>query len=216
MRAVILLSGGLDSTVMLAMALQQGRECLALSFDYGQRHRVELKSAQAIAEYYQIPLRIISIDPQSFGQSALVFSSAVPKDRTVEEINRSGIPSTYVPARNTLFLAYALGQAEIWNAQEIYIGSNAMDNSPYPDCRPEFFHAFQAMMNVATKQSVEGAAPQLVTPLLYWSKKEIVRQGLVCKAPLHLTSSCYDPAVDGQPCHRCDACILRDQAFQEV
>lgn len=215
MKAVVLLSGGLDSTVMLAMALQQGRECLALNFDYGQRNRVELKSAQAVAEYYQIPLKVFPIDPQSFGQSSLVSSLAVPKDRTIEEIHHNGIPNTYVPARNTLFLAYALGQAEIWNAQEIYIGSNAMDNFPYPDCRPEFFRAFQAMMNTATKQSVEGNAPQLITPLLHWTKKEIVRQGLTCKAPLHLTSSCYDPAVDGQPCHRCDACILRDQAFHQ-
>lgn len=214
MKAIVLLSGGLDSTVILAMALQQGRECFALSFDYGQRHRVELNSAAAVAAYYHIPLHIISIDPTSFAQSSLVSSIAMPKGRTMEEIGSGGIPNTYVPARNTLFLAYALGQAEILNAQEIYVGINAMDSLPYPDCRPEFVQAFQAVINTATKQSVEGNAPQLITPLIHWNKHEIVKQGLAHKAPLHLTFSCYDPMEEGRPCHSCDACILRDQAFQ--
>lgn len=216
MKAVILLSGGLDSTVMLAKAREQGRECYALSFNYGQRNKVELESAKAIAHHYRIPHRIIIIDPVSFDKSSLVTSRAVPKDRTAQAIATGGIPSTYVPARNTLFLAYALGQAEILEAQEIHVGFNALDRLPYPDCRMEFVQAFQALIQVATKQSVEGKVPKLITSLIELDKTQIIRQGQVLNAPLHLTFSCYDPTPDAMPCRRCDACILRQNAFDAV
>lgn len=209
MKAVLLFSGGLDSTVMLAMALQLGRECNALSFDYGQRHRVELEAAKQIAQYYGISHRIIQIDKAAFSSSALVSNAALPKGRNPQEIALGGIPSTYVPARNTLFLAYALGQAEILGAQEIHVGFNAMDRLPYPDCCPEFVDAFQALIQVATKQSVQGQAPRLVTPLINMDKTAIIRQGKLLQAPLHLSFSCYDPTPQGQPCRQCDACVLR-------
>ncbi len=143
-------------------------------------------------------------------------SLAVPKDRTAQQISSGGIPNTYVPARNTLFLAYAIGHAEILEAQEIHVGFNAMDRNPYPDCRPEFVHAFQSVINLATKQGVEGRAPRLLTPLIDLNKNEIIRQGVALDAPIHLSFSCYDPLSDGTPCHHCDACILRDAAMKEA
>jgi 7-cyano-7-deazaguanine synthase len=212
-KAVILFSGGIDSTVALAIALEKGRECHALSFDYGQRHRVELKSAKTIADYYGISHQIIRIEPHIFGKTSLASDEPVPKDRNLKMIVSSGIPNTYVPARNTLFLAYTLGQAEVLEAEEIYVGFNDMDNSPYPDCRPAFVKAFQSLIEVATKQSIEGRVPQLLAPIISLNKTEIVKQGLALKAPLHLTFSCYDPTLDGKPCGRCDACFLREEAF---
>lgn len=216
MKAIILLSGGLDSTVILAQAVKQGRQCIALSFDYGQRHKVELKSAEKIAAYYRVPHRILSIDPSSFANSALVSSIAVPKDRSIEEISNSGVPNTYVPARNTLFLSYAVCQAEILEAQEIYVGFNAMDRNPYPDCRPEYLEAFQSLINLATKQGIEGRAPQLKAPLINLDKIGILKEGLALGAPIHLTFSCYDPSSNGAQCGHCDACMLREKAIQQL
>lgn len=215
-KAVILLSGGLDSTVILAMALHQKRECYAIGFDYGQRHCVELEHAQKIAKYYAVDFRILRIDSSIFKSSSLVSNLAVPKNRTTEEITRSKIPNTYVPARNTLFLAYAMGQAELLQAEEIYAGPNAMDAVPYPDCTPAFIQAFQNVLNVATKQAIEGNAPRLLTPLIQWDKAEIIRQGMKVKAPLHMTFSCYDPILSKEPCKQCDACILRAEGFRQV
>lgn len=214
MKAIILLSGGLDSTVMLAKALQQGNECYALSFNYGQRHKIELKAAENIAAFYDVPHRIIMIDPACFDNSSLVTSLAVPKDRTAQQISSGGIPNTYVPARNTLFLAYAVGQAEILEAQEIHVGFNAMDCNPYPDCRPEFVNAFQLVINIATKQGVEGRPPRLITPLIDLNKTEIFKLGFSLNAPIDLSFSCYDPTIDDRPCHHCDACILRNAALK--
>lgn len=212
MKAVILLSGGLDSTVMLAIAVDQGRECHALSFDYGQRHLIELESAKAIAKHYSIAHKIVTIDRTFFASSVLVDKQKqVPTNRTAEQITTSGIPSTYVPARNTLFLAYALGYAEMVGAGEIWAGPNAMDVNAYPDCRPEFVAAFQSLMNVATKQAVEGSPQTLITPLIHWDKAEIIQQGMKLKAPLDMTFSCYDPQQGKIPCGRCDACVLRQK-----
>lgn len=212
-KAIVLLSGGLDSSVLLALALKQGRECYALSFDYGQRHRVELEFAQKIALHYNVSQRIIHIDSSIFKISSLVSDISVPKNRSKEEIANGKIPNTYVPARNTLFLAYAMGQAEMLNAQEIYAGPNAFDAGPYPDCTPAFIQAFQGVLNVATKQAVEGTPPRLLTPLINWDKAEIIRQGMALNVPLHMTFSCYDPLPTKEPCGVCDACILRADAF---
>lgn len=216
MKAIVLLSGGLDSAVVLALALKNGRTCQTLSFDYGQRHRRELQSAQAIANYYAVAHKIVTIDSSSFGNSSLVSAAQIPKNRSLEEMNAGAIPNTYVPARNTLFLAYALGQAEMLEAQEIHIGANAMDCYAYPDCRPEFIAAFQSLMNVATQQAVNGSPALLVTPLVRWNKTEIIQQGIALKAPLHLTWSCYDPTLAAKPCQQCDACLLRQNGFKEA
>lgn len=213
MKAIILLSGGLDSTVMLAMALQQEMECIALSFDYGQRNRAELLAAQKIALYYGVAHQTITIDPAVFQGSALLGRQQLAKNRTIQDIDTQGIPNTYVPARNTLFLAYAMGLAEQQDADEIHLGANANDKACYPDCRPEFIQAFQGVLNVATCRSAEKMPIQLKAPLLYWNKTDIVRQGIALKAPLDLSLSCYDPMSDGQPCHTCDACVLRKMAF---
>lgn len=211
-KAVVLLSGGLDSTVILASALHEGRECYALSFDYGQRHRIELEHAKKIAFYYNVKHQVVPIDSTLFQLSSLTSDLEVPKNRSLEEIGNK-IPNTYVPARNTLFLSYAMALAELLNAEEIYAGPNALDNPSYPDCSPTFIKAFQGVMNVATKQAMEGSAPQLLTPLLYLDKAEIVRKGISLNAPLHLTFSCYDPLPSKDPCGTCDACILRADGF---
>lgn len=210
-RAIVLLSGGLDSTVVLAMALNQGRECLALGFDYGQRHLIELEHAQKIADHYRVNFRIIHLDSSLFKTSSLVSDITVPKNRSKQEIAK-GIPNTYVPARNTLFLAYAMNQAELFDAQEIYAGPNALDAAPYPDCTPAFIQAFQSVLNVATKQAVEGKAPRLLTPLIHWDKTQIIQQGIALGVPLNMTFSCYDPLPTQKACGRCDACILRQGA----
>lgn len=209
MKAIILLSGGLDSAVVLALALEKGRECLAISFDYGQRHRIELEYAKKLAQHYGIPHHVIHMGKNCFANSSLVSKETVPKNRSMEAIKNGDTPNTYVPARNTLFLALATAQAEIFNAQEIYAGPNLLDRKPYPDCRPEFYQAFQSVINLASKQAVEGNPPHLLTPLIDWNKKEIVEQGTRLKVPFHLTFSCYDPTPDSEPCLQCDACLLR-------
>ncbi len=209
MKAIILLSGGVDSTVVLAMAMERGLECYAISFHYGQRHKIELKAAAKISQIYDIEHKLIHIDPKTFSNSSLTSDLAVPKGRSATEIAQGGIPNTYVPARNTLFLSYALGQAEILDASEIHVGFNAMDYNAYPDCRPEFLEAFQIVANLGTKQGAEGRGAKIFAPLIKMNKSEIFEEGRKLKAPLHLTFSCYDPTVNEEPCQQCDACMLR-------
>lgn len=216
MKAIILLSGGIDSTVILSLGLQRGLECIALSFDYRQRHRIELSSAQAVCCHYGVPHHILTLPEASFQQSALCSDLPMPPAKSLDEVKNRGISSTYVPARNTLFLAFALGQAEIYRAGEIHFGMNAADRNNYPDCRPEFAAAFQNLINVATKQSVEGEAPQLVTPLIDLHKPEIIKLGLSLGSPLELTHSCYAPIHGKEPCQTCDACLLREEGFASL
>lgn len=212
-KAIVLLSGGLDSTVILAMALNKGRDCFALSFDYGQRNRIELESAQAIAKHYNVPHHIVAIKSGCCAKSALTAEGEISKDRSFEEMANGTIPSTYVPARNTLFLAYAMGYAEIFDAGEIYYGANYDDNAPYPDCTPEYVAAFQQVLNVGTKQAVEKGGPKLIAPVIHMIKKDIVRLGRALGAPLEMTFSCYDPTVEGKACKHCDTCLLREAAL---
>jgi len=214
MKSVILLSGGIDSTVLVAIAKSLWRDCYAISFDYSQRHRVELESARAIAHFYAIPHHVIKIDSKAFSGTSLVNDLAVPKNRTVDQINESEIPNTYVPARNTLFLSYAAGQAEIVGAEEIYFGPNAMDYHCYPDCRESYIEAFQQVLNCATKQAIEKGGPRLCVPLIKLNKKQIVELGKQLGAPIELTMSCYDP-VNGAHCRKCDACTLRFSALEQ-
>ncbi len=209
MRAIVLLSGGVDSAVTLAYALVEGRQCIALTFAYGQRNRVELNSAKAIAEYYHVPHRQITIS--SWGaesSSALLSESRVPQNRTHQEIAEGGIAPTYVPARNTLFLSYALAVAEVENAFEIYFGANADDCLPYPDCRPPYFSAFQEVARYATKQAVEIRPPKIITPMIGLQKSQVIGLGKKLGVPLELTFSCYAPTVEGKQCGLCDACML--------
>jgi 7-cyano-7-deazaguanine synthase len=213
MKAIVLFSGGLDSTVMLALALAAKRSCLALSFDYGQRHRIELEAAKSITRHFGVEHKILNIDHGAFANSSLVADMNMPLNRTLQQIDASPIPSTYVPARNTLFLAFAIGQAEILQAQEIYFGPNALDHKNYVDCRPEYVKAYQSLINIATVQACEGSAPQLITPLLYLTKRDIVKLGREIKAPIEMSWSCYNPSVESKPCGRCDACILRQDAI---
>lgn len=215
-KAIILFSGGLDSTVVLALALAKGCECYALSFDYGQRHHDELQSARAIADFYKVHHQIISLDSRAFATSSLVSDLTPPQERTRTAMANEGIPNTYVPARNTLFLAYALGLCELYQADEIHFGPNRLDHSCYPDCRKDYLDAFQQVMRFATKQAVEGRPPRLVTPLLQWEKTEIICQGLALKAPLDMTWSCYSPISKGKPCQKCDACVLREEGFKQA
>lgn len=212
-KAILLISGGLDSAVMLAEAIEKGRECHAICFDYGQRHRLEIRSAQNICRHYNVPLRIVKIDPSAFRNSSLISSQSIPKNRSPSEIAVSGIPSTYVPARNTIFLAFAAGHAELINAQEIYYGPNLDDALPYPDCREEFVTAFQQVMNFATAQATTTQPPKLITPLVKLTKIEIIKHGLQLKTPFELTLSCYDPTPLAHHCGTCDACILRKNGF---
>lgn len=216
--AICLLSGGLDSTTCLAVARKEGYACYALSFDYGQRHRFELMAAQRIAARLgAVDHRILKVDLKGFGGSALTDEEiAVPKAERVEEIG-SEIPITYVPARNTIFLSLAMAWAEVLGAAEIFIGVNALDYSGYPDCRPEFIAAFEAMANLATKTGVTGATRlRIQTPLIALSKAEIVRLAMELGAPLELTSSCYDPSPEGRACGHCDSCLLRAKGFGEA
>lgn len=209
-KAVVLFSGGLDSTVVLALALSQGKKCLALSFDYGQRHKIELEAAKKIADHYGVEHRIIPIFPQTFSMkgSGLTTDGEIPKNRSLKEMQSGQVPSTYVPARNTLFIAYALVQAEIFGADEIHLGPNKLDQIPYPDCRPAFISAFQDVANLASKRAAEGAPPKLIAPLIDMDKHQIMKLGVALNAPLDWTFSCYDPQ-DQRPCGCCDACILR-------
>ena len=215
--AVLLLSGGLDSTTLLALATKDGYAVNALTFRYGQRHGVEIDRAREIAAKYGVARHVIAdIDMRQFGGSALTSDIAVPKDRSASELGH-GIPVTYVPARNTIFLSFALAWAEVLGAHEIFIGVNALDYSGYPDCRPEFIRAFESMANLATKAGVEGAPRISVrTPLIDMSKKEIVSLGISLGVDYSMTTSCYDPSPDGTACGHCDACQLRLKGFSEA
>ena len=221
MKAVCLLSGGLDSATCLAHARRAGFECYALSFDYGQRHRVELDAARRVARALRAAdHRIAKIDLRVFGHSALTDEIEVPKGRD-ESAMSTGIPITYVPARNTIFLSFALAWAEVLEANDIYIGVNALDYSGYPDCRPEFIHAFEHMSNLATKAAVESvgagrAGIHIRTPLIELSKAEIVRLAVELGVPVELTHSCYDPDASGRACGACDSCLLRAKGFREA
>lgn len=213
MKAIILLSGGVDSTVILALAKQQRKVCFTISFDYGQRHRLELRAAKNIARFYDVPYQMIKIDITCLNTSSLTSFLEVPKASSLETLKKEGTPSTYVPARNTIFLSHALAYAECLQVDEIHFGANKDDYSSYPDCRPEYFTAFQAMVNTATKQSTEKKPPTIVTPLIHLTKREIVKKGRELNVPLDLTLSCYDPLPLGEHCGRCLACNIRNQAF---
>ncbi len=218
MNAVVLLSGGLDSSTVLAWARAEGRACFALSFDYGQRHRVELERAAEIAAALGAAEHVISkIDLRAFGGSALTDDIEVPKDR-IDAHGQGGeaIPVTYVPARNTIFLSHALAYAEVRGAAEIWLGINAIDYSGYPDCRPEYLEAFQRLADLATRAGVEGHGPRFVAPLVELSKIDIVRKARELGVPIDRTLSCYDPGPDGVPCGRCDSCIMRTAAIAEA
>jgi 7-cyano-7-deazaguanine synthase len=216
-RAVVLLSGGLDSATTLAIARHEGYACHALSFAYGQRHGRELESAKKVAAALgAVEHLILALDLRLIGGSALTAEVAVPKDRTPAEIGH-GIPVTYVPARNTIFLAHALGWAEVLGAEEIFFGANILDSSGYPDCRPEYIEAFERMARLATKAGVEERSRfRIRTPLIRMTKAEIVRRGRELGVDFGLTWSCYEPAPDGRACGRCDACLLRKKGFQEA
>ncbi|MGI8435834.1 MAG: 7-cyano-7-deazaguanine synthase QueC [Chthoniobacterales bacterium] len=214
--AIVLLSGGLDSAVTLACARAENFEPHALSFDYGQRHRIELAAARRVAESMQVQdHRIAEIDLRLFGGSALTAEIDVPHERSAAEM-ASGIPITYVPARNTIFLSYALAFAEVIDASDIFLGVNAIDYSGYPDCRPEFLRAFAELADVATKAGVEGTRFQIHAPLLRLSKAEIVQRGAELGVDFSLTHSCYDPTPDGAACGRCDSCQLRLKGFADA
>ena len=215
--AVILLSGGLDSTTTLAIAKQAGFRLQALTFQYGQRHAIEVEAARRVAQALGVERHIIvDIDLRVFGGSALTDHVAVPKSRAVDEMG-TGIPLTYVPARNTIFLAYALAFAEITKSEDIFIGVNALDYSGYPDCRPEFIRAFEAMANLATKATVEGHQQlRIHTPLMSLTKAQIIQRGQELAVDYGLTHSCYDPSPDGRSCGQCDSCILRLKGFSEA
>lgn len=212
--AVVLLSGGLDSATALAVAKQQGFAPYAISFRYGQRHAVEIEAAQRVAKSLAVARHVVvDIDLRVFGGSALTDDIAVPKGRSAEEMSRE-IPVTYVPARNTIFLSYALAFAEVVNAADIFIGVNAVDYSGYPDCRPEFVAAFEQMANLATKAAVEGQRITIHAPLVRMNKAEIIRRGASLGVNYGLTISCYDPDAEGLACGACDSCQLRRAGFQ--
>jgi len=214
--AVVLLSGGLDSATTLAIARSEGFAPYALSFRYGQRHALELASAAAMARTLgAVEHRIVDIDLRSFGASALTSDIAVPKDRSEADL-ATGIPVTYVPARNTIFLSFALGWAEVLGSADIFLGVNAVDYSGYPDCRPEFVAAFERMANLATRAAVEGRRLRIHAPLIAMGKSAIISRGLELGVDYGLTLSCYDPAADGAACGRCDACQLRLRGFRDL
>ena len=214
-KAVILLSGGLDSTTCLAIAKNQGFDLNALTLNYGQRHDFELKSAQKIVDHFKIKNHsVVNINLAQFGGSALTDEIDVPKDRSESEM--TDIPITYVPARNTVFLSLALAWAETINAFNIFIGVNVLDYSGYPDCRPEYIAAFEKTANLATKAGVSGERFKIQTPLINMKKSEIILNGLKLGLDYSLTSSCYDPLKNGTPCGHCDACILRLKGFEEA
>jgi len=215
--AVCLLSGGLDSATCLAFARRDGYACYALSFDYGQRHRVELEAAARVADKLGAERHMIAkIGLDAFGGSALTADIAVPKSRSAKEMTRD-IPVTYVPARNTIFLSFALAWAEVLESSDIFIGVNALDYSGYPDCRPEFIEAYQRMANLATKAGVEGRTRiRIHTPLIGFTKAQIVRLAAQLEVPFGLTHSCYDPRPNGAPCGQCDSCLLRRKGFEEA
>ena len=214
--AVGLLSGGIDSTTTLAIAIAEGYQTYALSFDYGQRHQIETEAARRVANSLGAKEhRIAKIDLRVFGGSALTDDVAVPKQRSETEIAH-GIPVTYVPARNTIFLAYALAWAEVIPANDIFLGVNAIDYSGYPDCRPEFIAAFENLANVGTKAGVEGRRFKIHTPLIKFSKTDIIRKAVDLGVDLSLTHSCYDPTPEDLACGECDSCLLRLKGFREA
>ena len=214
--AVVLLSGGLDSATVAAIAIREGFHVHALSFSYGQRHHWEIEAARRVSQSLGITShRIANIDLRVFGGSALTDDIDVPKGRSADEMGH-GIPITYVPARNTIFLSYALAWAEVLGASDVFIGVNALDYSGYPDCRPEYIRAFEAMANLATKAAVEGRQRLTIhAPLIELTKAQIISRGIELSVDYGLTSSCYDPAPDGKPCGRCDSCLLRQKGFRE-
>ena len=216
-RAVVLLSGGLDSTTVLAIAKEQGFAPYALSFHYGQRHVQELLAAESVARSQGVVKHVVAqIDLREFGGSALTADIAVPKGRTAVDMS-DGIPITYVPARNTVFLGFALAWAETLGASDIFIGVNALDYSGYPDCRPEYIAAYETMANLATKAGVEGLQKlKIHTPLISLTKAQIVQEGMRLGVDYAETSSCYDPGEDGKPCGACDSCVLRAKGFAEA
>ncbi len=225
--AVVLLSGGLDSATTAAIAKVTGYRVHALTFDYGQRHKAELNAAKRVAEHLTITYhRWITIDLRAFGGSALTNHIDVPKDRTALTTHPAGadslngddadVPVTYVPARNTIFLSYALAMAEVIGSHDLFLGVNAVDYSGYPDCRPAFISAFQHLANLATKAAAQGHRLTVHTPLIHWSKTQIIQKGLELDVDYGLTHSCYDPDTQGHPCRRCDACIIRQTAFERL
>jgi 7-cyano-7-deazaguanine synthase len=217
MKAVCLLSGGLDSSTCLGVARREGFECYALSFDYGQRHKIELQAAASVAWHFGVrEHKVVQIDLRAFGGSALTADIAVPKD-SLEHDGTQGIPITYVPARNTIFLSYAMAWAEVLECADIFIGVNAIDYSGYPDCRPEFIAAFEHMANLATKTGVEGRTRlRIHTPLAQLGKVDIVKLAVEVGVDFGLTHSCYDPDQEGHPCGHCDSCLLRLKGFREA
>jgi 7-cyano-7-deazaguanine synthase len=212
-KAVVLLSGGLDSATVLAMARKEGRACHALSFAYGQRHEIEIAAAKRVAKALGAEKHVVyPLDLRMFGASALTADIAVPKD----EVGKPGIPVTYVPARNTIFLSLALGYAEAHRAQEIWLGVNAVDFSGYPDCRPEFVDAFQQVILRGTRSGIEKKEPRIVAPLIQLTKADIIRRGVSLGVDYSITHSCYDPDRRGRACGHCDSCLLRKRGFEEA
>jgi 7-cyano-7-deazaguanine synthase len=215
--AVVLLSGGLDSTTTLAYALDRGYDARAMTFRYGQRHAHEVEAARQVARRLGVREHVVvDIDLRPFGGSALTSDLAVPKDRAADEMRGGGVPITYVPARNTIFLSFALAWAEVLEARDIFIGVNALDYSGYPDCRPEYIAAFERMANLATRGGVEGNAIAIHVPLIDLTKGQIIELGRALGVDYALTTSCYDPAADGRACGRCDACLIRRKGFAEA
>ena len=215
-RAVVLLSGGMDSATSAAIAIERGFDVFALSFRYGQRHAAEVDAARRVAERLGVRRHVVlDIDLRAIGGSALTGDLEVPKDTPLDRIGEA-IPATYVPARNTIFLSFALGWAEVLGATDIFLGANTLDYSGYPDCRPEYIEAYERMANLATRAGVEGSPLRIHTPLISLSKAEIVKLGTQLGVEYALTWSCYDPAPDGTACGRCEACILRQKGFREA
>jgi 7-cyano-7-deazaguanine synthase len=210
MKGLVMLSGGLDSATCMAVASVENEDLIAISFDYGQRHRRELENATRIAAWYQAEHIVVQFDARKWGGSALTDDIELPRSREID----NSIPATYVPARNTIFLAFALAIAEVRNVDRIYIGVNALDYSGYPDCRPEFIEAFQRMANLAQKRAVEGRPVQIQAPLIHLTKAEIIQRALELGAPLELSWSCYEGSE--RPCGECDSCTLRAKGFEEV
>ncbi len=213
-RAVILLSGGLDSTTLLFYARQQGYKAHALIFDYGQRHKKEIGRARKIARYARCPYEIVKISLPWQGSSLLDKKMDLPRGRSLKEMATAGIPSTYVPARNIIFLSFAVSFAEAIKARAVFIGANAIDYSGYPDCRPEFYDAYREVIRRGSKAGVEGKEIEILTPLIHKSKVEIIQLGLSLKVPYHLTWSCYQGGK--KPCGRCDSCLLRKKGFETL
>ncbi len=216
-RAVVLVSGGLDSTTIMAIAKDEGYDIFALSFDYSQRHKRELEAAKTVAKYFGAKKHLVlHLNLDAIGGSALTDDIPVPEARKLDEISSKAIPITYVPARNTIFLSYALAWAEVLNVRDIFIGVNAIDFSGYPDCRPEFIESFQTMANLAIKAGVEGKNIRIHSPLIKMTKAEIIKKGISLGVDYAMTHSCYNPTKESKPCGNCDSCLLRKKGFEEA